>query len=184
MFYGELELDGSFIGVNAGHPPPFHLAADGTVTHLDRGGPVLGPLPAATDEPDAGAEPDAAPRPAPELAERPVISPEDAETLDASAALLEMLLATTDDPSLIADMRVERWQATLASLTERFQIIVFNDGSTDRTAADAKHRLRQRLLAVRRALALRSRSNFSACRQTPGSSWMAQRWGTPTPRSS
>jgi sigma-B regulation protein RsbU (phosphoserine phosphatase) len=48
MFYGELELNGSFIGVNAGHPPPFHLAADGEVTYLDRGGPVLGPLPDAT----------------------------------------------------------------------------------------------------------------------------------------
>ncbi len=47
MFYGELELDGAFIGVNAGHPPPFHLAADGTVSWLDRGGPVLGPLPDA-----------------------------------------------------------------------------------------------------------------------------------------
>ena len=48
LFYGELEIDGAFIGVNAGHPPPFHLAADGAVTLLDRGGPVLGPLPAAT----------------------------------------------------------------------------------------------------------------------------------------
>lgn len=48
LFYGELELNGSFIGVNAGHPPPFHLAADGEVSHLDRGGPVLGPLPDAT----------------------------------------------------------------------------------------------------------------------------------------
>lgn len=47
MFYGELELDGAFTGVNAGHPPPFHLAAGGEVTWLDRGGPVLGPLPGA-----------------------------------------------------------------------------------------------------------------------------------------
>ncbi|MEE8526172.1 MAG: PP2C family protein-serine/threonine phosphatase, partial [Thermoanaerobaculia bacterium] len=47
MFYGELELNGLFIGVNAGHPPPFHLAADGEVSYLDRGGPVLGPLPDA-----------------------------------------------------------------------------------------------------------------------------------------
>lgn len=52
MFYGELELNGSFIGVNAGHPPPFHLAADGTATHLDRGGPVLGPLPDSTYDRD------------------------------------------------------------------------------------------------------------------------------------
>jgi sigma-B regulation protein RsbU (phosphoserine phosphatase) len=48
MFYGELELNGAFIAVNAGHPPPFHLAADGEVTYLDQGGPVLGPLPDAT----------------------------------------------------------------------------------------------------------------------------------------
>lgn len=50
MFYGELELNGVFIYVNAGHPPPFHLAADGTVTHLEAGGPVLGPLAEASYE--------------------------------------------------------------------------------------------------------------------------------------
>ena len=50
MFYGELELNGVFIYVNAGHPPPFHLAADGTVRYLEEGGPVLGPLPDATYE--------------------------------------------------------------------------------------------------------------------------------------
>ncbi len=50
MFYGELELNGVFIYVNAGHPPPFHLAADGTVTHLEAGGPVLGPLSEASYE--------------------------------------------------------------------------------------------------------------------------------------
>lgn len=48
LFYGELELNGTFIAVNAGHPPPFHLAADGEVTYLDQGGPVLGPLSEAT----------------------------------------------------------------------------------------------------------------------------------------
>ncbi len=48
MFYGELERNGVLIYVNAGHPPPFHLAADGAVTHLEHGGPVLGPLPEAT----------------------------------------------------------------------------------------------------------------------------------------
>jgi sigma-B regulation protein RsbU (phosphoserine phosphatase) len=48
MFYGELELTGGVVGVNAGHPPPFHLAADGTVTFFDAGGPVLGPLPDAS----------------------------------------------------------------------------------------------------------------------------------------
>jgi serine phosphatase RsbU (regulator of sigma subunit) len=50
MFYGELELNGVFIYVNAGHPPPFHIAADGTVRYLEEGGPVLGPLPNATYE--------------------------------------------------------------------------------------------------------------------------------------
>lgn len=48
LFYGELELTGLFIYVNAGHPSPFHLAADGKVTHLGEGGPILGPLKAAT----------------------------------------------------------------------------------------------------------------------------------------
>ena len=50
MFYGELELNGVFIYVNAGHPPPFHLAADGTVRMLEEGGAVLGPLADATYE--------------------------------------------------------------------------------------------------------------------------------------
>jgi serine phosphatase RsbU (regulator of sigma subunit) len=50
MFYGELELNGVFIYVNAGHPPPFHLAADGAVTHMEAGGPVLGPLAEASYE--------------------------------------------------------------------------------------------------------------------------------------
>jgi serine phosphatase RsbU (regulator of sigma subunit) len=44
MFYGELELNGLFIYVNAGHPPPFHLTAGGEVRYLEEGGPVLGPL--------------------------------------------------------------------------------------------------------------------------------------------
>jgi len=44
MFYGELELNGVFIYVNAGHPPPFRLKADGDVRFLDEGGPVLGPI--------------------------------------------------------------------------------------------------------------------------------------------
>ena len=48
MFYGELEENGTFIGVNAGHNPPFHLKANGEVSLLDQGGPVLGPLPRAT----------------------------------------------------------------------------------------------------------------------------------------
>jgi len=50
MFYGELELNGVFIYVNAGHPPPYHLAVDGTVRPLEEGGPVLGPLPDANYE--------------------------------------------------------------------------------------------------------------------------------------
>src|SRR5260370_5304666 len=50
MFYGALELNGVFISVNAGHPPPFHLAASGMVTWLEAGGPVLGPLAEASYE--------------------------------------------------------------------------------------------------------------------------------------
>jgi sigma-B regulation protein RsbU (phosphoserine phosphatase) len=50
MFYGELELNGLFIFVNAGHPPPFHLAATGEVRYLEDGGPVLGPLPKTSYE--------------------------------------------------------------------------------------------------------------------------------------
>lgn len=44
MFYGELEPNGLFIYVNAGHPPPFHLSASGDIRDLTEGGPVLGPL--------------------------------------------------------------------------------------------------------------------------------------------
>jgi sigma-B regulation protein RsbU (phosphoserine phosphatase) len=50
VFYGELELNGIFIYVNAGHPPPFHLRADGEVTFLEEGGAVLGPVADATYE--------------------------------------------------------------------------------------------------------------------------------------
>ncbi len=50
MFYGELEPNGVFIYVNAGHPPPFHLSAAGEVRYLDEGGAVLGPLAEATYE--------------------------------------------------------------------------------------------------------------------------------------
>ncbi len=48
LIYGELEENGGFIYSNAGHPPGFHLAADGAVTYLKHGGPVLGPLAEAT----------------------------------------------------------------------------------------------------------------------------------------
>lgn len=44
MFYGELERQGTFIYVNAGHPPPFHLPADGEPRPLEEGGTVLGPV--------------------------------------------------------------------------------------------------------------------------------------------
>jgi sigma-B regulation protein RsbU (phosphoserine phosphatase) len=44
MFYGELEPNGVFIYVNAGHPPPFYLSASGEVRYLEEGGAVLGPV--------------------------------------------------------------------------------------------------------------------------------------------
>jgi sigma-B regulation protein RsbU (phosphoserine phosphatase) len=50
LFYGELEANGVFIYVNAGHPPPFHLSAAGEVRRLEEGGAVLGPLAGATYE--------------------------------------------------------------------------------------------------------------------------------------
>ena len=50
MFYGELELNGVFIYVNAGHPPPFHLDASGKCRYMEEGGPVLGPLSEASYE--------------------------------------------------------------------------------------------------------------------------------------
>lgn len=51
MFYGELEHNGLFIYVNAGHPPPFRLrSTDGGIDLLEAGGAVLGPLPNATYE--------------------------------------------------------------------------------------------------------------------------------------
>jgi sigma-B regulation protein RsbU (phosphoserine phosphatase) len=50
MFYGELEPNGVFIYVNAGHPPPFYLAASGEVRYLEEGGAVLGPVMDATYE--------------------------------------------------------------------------------------------------------------------------------------
>lgn len=48
LFYGELERTGVFIYVNGGHPPALHVKADGSVEKLERGGPVLGPLPNAS----------------------------------------------------------------------------------------------------------------------------------------
>jgi sigma-B regulation protein RsbU (phosphoserine phosphatase) len=42
LFYGEIEEEGNFIYVNAGHPPPLHFHANG-VTTLKQTGMVLGP---------------------------------------------------------------------------------------------------------------------------------------------
>ncbi len=50
MFYGELEVHGTFIYVNAGHPPPYYLAAAGEERPLEEGGTVLGPIADATYE--------------------------------------------------------------------------------------------------------------------------------------
>lgn len=50
MVYGELEISGNFIYVNAGHPAPFRVRADGTAVPLTQGGAVLGPLATATYE--------------------------------------------------------------------------------------------------------------------------------------
>jgi len=50
MVYGELELNGNFLYVNAGHPPPFHIDAAGEVTLLEQGGLVMGPVPDPTYE--------------------------------------------------------------------------------------------------------------------------------------
>lgn len=45
VFYGELEAEGNFIYVNAGHPPPLVFRPGGGVQALDVGGTVIGPLP-------------------------------------------------------------------------------------------------------------------------------------------
>jgi phosphoserine phosphatase RsbU/P len=47
LFYGELEEEGNFIYVNAGHPPPLHFHPKG-VTTLKQTGLVLGPSATAT----------------------------------------------------------------------------------------------------------------------------------------
>jgi sigma-B regulation protein RsbU (phosphoserine phosphatase) len=46
VFYGELEHDGNFIYVNAGHQPPLLFSGD-RVIELTTGGTVIGPLPEA-----------------------------------------------------------------------------------------------------------------------------------------
>lgn len=50
MFYGELETNGLFIYVNAGHPAPLFIDHRGRERELRAGGPVLGPLAGATYE--------------------------------------------------------------------------------------------------------------------------------------
>ncbi|MGH9316064.1 MAG: PP2C family protein-serine/threonine phosphatase [Thermoanaerobaculia bacterium] len=47
LFYGEIEEEGNFIYVNAGHPPPLHFHANG-FTALKQTGMVLGPSANAT----------------------------------------------------------------------------------------------------------------------------------------
>jgi phosphoserine phosphatase RsbU/P len=47
LFYGELEEEGNFIYVNAGHPPPLHFHSKG-ITTLRQTGLVLGPSATAT----------------------------------------------------------------------------------------------------------------------------------------
>ena len=43
LFYGELELSGTLVYVNAGHPPPILFKSD-SIERLDVGGTILGPL--------------------------------------------------------------------------------------------------------------------------------------------
>ncbi|MFN2387700.1 MAG: PP2C family protein-serine/threonine phosphatase [Thermoanaerobaculia bacterium] len=47
LFYGEIEEEGNFIYVNAGHPPPLHFHGGG-VTTLKQTGMVLGPSATST----------------------------------------------------------------------------------------------------------------------------------------
>jgi sigma-B regulation protein RsbU (phosphoserine phosphatase) len=49
LFYGELELNGTLVYCNAGHPPPL-LWSGGSMQTLSRGGAVLGPNPDALYE--------------------------------------------------------------------------------------------------------------------------------------
>jgi serine phosphatase RsbU (regulator of sigma subunit) len=47
LFYGEIEEEGNFMYVNAGHPPPLHFHSRG-VTMLKQTGMVLGPSATST----------------------------------------------------------------------------------------------------------------------------------------
>ncbi|MEE4270998.1 MAG: PP2C family protein-serine/threonine phosphatase [Thermoanaerobaculales bacterium] len=44
----ELDLEGTVIYCNAGHPRPILMRVDGSVERLDQGGPILGPVPNAS----------------------------------------------------------------------------------------------------------------------------------------
>lgn len=44
----EIDVKGSIIYCNAGHPRPILMRTDGSVERLDRGGPILGPVPNAS----------------------------------------------------------------------------------------------------------------------------------------
>jgi sigma-B regulation protein RsbU (phosphoserine phosphatase) len=44
----EFNLTGTLIYCNAGHPRPILMRADGSVARLDKGGPILGPIPDAS----------------------------------------------------------------------------------------------------------------------------------------
>jgi len=48
MFLAEIDLDGTIIYCNAGHPASMLMRNDGTVVHLRTGGMILGPNPSAS----------------------------------------------------------------------------------------------------------------------------------------
>jgi sigma-B regulation protein RsbU (phosphoserine phosphatase) len=50
LFYSELEDNGNFFYVNAGHPPPLFFGNNNSVNELTRGGLILGPYPKAKYE--------------------------------------------------------------------------------------------------------------------------------------
>ena len=48
LVVAELDLAGDVIYCNAGHPRPLLMRADGALSRLDMGGPILGPVPNAS----------------------------------------------------------------------------------------------------------------------------------------